>query len=146
MGRVALVTGGSRGIGAAISKALKDAGCTVAANYAGNDEAAAGFKEETGINVYKWSVADDDEEVELFADVTVEADLVAGIRIDAAVARGRAIFASAEAACATCHPPPTFATPGWLRSRRSSSSAGSAARTPRRPRGRPTSTRRPTTS
>lgn len=60
MGRVALVTGGSRGIGAAISKALKDAGYTVAANYAGNDEAAAAFKAETGISVYKWSVADYD--------------------------------------------------------------------------------------
>ncbi|MEM7669462.1 MAG: acetoacetyl-CoA reductase [Pseudomonadota bacterium] len=58
MGRVALVTGGSRGIGAAISKALKAAGHTVAANYAGNDEAAAAFKAETGIPVYKWSVAD----------------------------------------------------------------------------------------
>ena len=58
MARVALVTGGSRGIGAAISKALKDAGYSVAANYAGNDEAAAKFKEETGIPVYKWSVAD----------------------------------------------------------------------------------------
>ncbi|MBL9059099.1 MAG: SDR family NAD(P)-dependent oxidoreductase, partial [Mangrovicoccus sp.] len=60
MGRVALVTGGSRGIGAAISKALKDAGYTVAANYAGNDEAANAFKAETGIAVYKWSVADYD--------------------------------------------------------------------------------------
>ena len=49
MGRVALVTGGSRGIGAAISVALKDAGYTVAANYAGNDEAAAKFTAETGI-------------------------------------------------------------------------------------------------
>ena len=58
MARVALVTGGSRGIGAAISKALKEAGYTVAANYAGDDEAAAKFKEETGIPVYKWSVAD----------------------------------------------------------------------------------------
>ncbi|MEM7236688.1 MAG: acetoacetyl-CoA reductase [Pseudomonadota bacterium] len=58
MGRVALVTGGSRGIGAAISKALMAAGHTVAANYAGNDEAAAKFKAETGIPVYKWSVAD----------------------------------------------------------------------------------------
>jgi acetoacetyl-CoA reductase len=58
MARVALVTGGSRGIGAAISKALKDAGYRVAANYAGNDEAAASFKSETGILVYKWSVAD----------------------------------------------------------------------------------------
>jgi acetoacetyl-CoA reductase len=54
------VTGGSRGIGAAISKALKDAGYTVAANYAGNDEAAKAFTEETGIKTYKWSVADYD--------------------------------------------------------------------------------------
>ncbi|MGL4243654.1 MAG: acetoacetyl-CoA reductase [Beijerinckiaceae bacterium] len=58
MSRVALVTGGSRGIGAAISVALKAAGYKVAANYAGNDEAAAKFKAETGIPVYKWSVAD----------------------------------------------------------------------------------------
>ena len=58
MARVALVTGGSRGIGAAISKALKGAGYKVAASYAGNDEAAAKFKAETGINVYKWDVSD----------------------------------------------------------------------------------------
>jgi acetoacetyl-CoA reductase len=58
MARVALVTGGSRGIGAAISIALKAAGYKVAANYAGNDEAAAKFKAETGIPVFKWSVAD----------------------------------------------------------------------------------------
>jgi acetoacetyl-CoA reductase len=60
MARVALVTGGSRGIGAAISVALKAAGYKVAANYAGNDEAAAKFKADTGIPVYKWSVADYD--------------------------------------------------------------------------------------
>ena len=60
MGRVALVTGGSRGIGEAISKGLKDAGYTVAANYAGNDEAAKKFTDETGIKTYKWSVADYD--------------------------------------------------------------------------------------
>ncbi len=60
MSKVALVTGGTRGIGAAISMALKDAGYTVAANYAGNDEAAAKFKQDTGIAVYKWSVADYD--------------------------------------------------------------------------------------
>ena len=58
MARVALVTGGSRGIGEAISKALKAAGYKVAANYAGNDEAASRFKAETGIPVFKWSVAD----------------------------------------------------------------------------------------
>lgn len=60
MARVALVTGGSRGIGAAIAVALKDAGYSVAANYGGNDEAAQKFKAETGIPVYKWSVADYD--------------------------------------------------------------------------------------
>ncbi len=58
MSRVALVTGGSRGIGASISNALKDAGYTVAATYAGNDEAAAKFTDETGIKTYKWNVAD----------------------------------------------------------------------------------------
>lgn len=58
MSKVAVVTGGTRGIGAAISKALKDAGYTVAANYGGNDEAAAKFKEANGINVYKWDVGD----------------------------------------------------------------------------------------
>jgi len=57
MARVAVVTGGTRGIGAAISKALKQAGCTVAANYGGNDEAAQKFKSETGIPVYKWDVS-----------------------------------------------------------------------------------------
>ncbi|MEM9724108.1 MAG: acetoacetyl-CoA reductase [Pseudomonadota bacterium] len=73
MGRVALVTGGSRGIGAEISKALKAAGHTVAANYAGNDEAAAKFKAETGIPVYKWSVAD--YEASAAGAKQVEADL-----------------------------------------------------------------------
>ena len=60
MSRTALVTGGSRGIGAAISIALKDAGYNVAATYAGNDAAAAKFTEETGIKTYKWDVADYD--------------------------------------------------------------------------------------
>jgi acetoacetyl-CoA reductase len=60
MARVALVTGGTRGIGAAISKALKAAGYSVAATYGGNDEAAAAFTAETGIASYKWSVADYD--------------------------------------------------------------------------------------
>jgi acetoacetyl-CoA reductase len=60
MARVALVTGGTRGIGSAISTALKAAGYSVAANYAGNDEAANKFKSETGIPVYKWDVGDFD--------------------------------------------------------------------------------------
>ena len=58
MSRVALVTGGTRGIGEAISISLKDAGYNVAASYAGNDEAANAFKEETGIPVYKFDVGD----------------------------------------------------------------------------------------
>ena len=57
MAHVAVVTGGTRGIGAAISKALKAAGYTVAANYGGNDEVAQKFKAETGIAVYKWDVS-----------------------------------------------------------------------------------------
>jgi acetoacetyl-CoA reductase len=57
MPRVAVVTGGTRGIGAAISKALSGAGYKVAANYGGNDEAAQKFKGETGIAVYKWDVS-----------------------------------------------------------------------------------------
>jgi acetoacetyl-CoA reductase len=64
MTRVALVSGGSRGIGAAISKALQAAGYKVAANYAGNDAAAAKFKEETGIPVYKWDVSSYEQCVE----------------------------------------------------------------------------------
>ena len=58
MTKVALVTGGTRGIGAAISVALKDAGYKVAANYAGNEERANAFQAETGIAVYKWDVSD----------------------------------------------------------------------------------------
>ena len=73
MSRVALVTGGSRGIGAAISTALKAEGYTVAATYAGNDEKAEAFTGETGIKTYKWDVSDYDACVAGIA--TVEADL-----------------------------------------------------------------------
>jgi acetoacetyl-CoA reductase len=58
MSRVAIVTGGTRGIGAAIATALKDAGCSVASTYGGNDEAAEAFKAANGINVYKWDCGD----------------------------------------------------------------------------------------
>jgi len=68
-----LVTGGTRGIGAAISTALKEAGYTVAANYGGNDEAAAAFKADSGVEVYKWNVGDFDSCQKGIAQV--EADL-----------------------------------------------------------------------
>jgi acetoacetyl-CoA reductase len=58
MVRVALVTGGTRGIGEAISVGLKAAGCNVAANYGGNDDAAKAFTERTGIPAFKWDVGD----------------------------------------------------------------------------------------
>ncbi|WP_316015820.1 acetoacetyl-CoA reductase [Roseobacter sp. HKCCA0434] len=73
MARVALVTGGTRGIGAAIAKALKAQGCEVAATYGGNDEAAKAFTDETGIKTYKWSVGDYDACKDGIAEV--EADL-----------------------------------------------------------------------
>ncbi|NND17259.1 MAG: acetoacetyl-CoA reductase [Silicimonas sp.] len=73
MGRVALVTGGTRGIGEAISKGLKAAGYEVAATYAGNDEKAKAFTDDTGIKTYKWNAADYDASKEGIAKV--EADL-----------------------------------------------------------------------
>ncbi len=60
MGRVAIVTGGTRGIGEAISVMLRDEGVTVAANYAGNEQRAAEFTQRSGIKSYKWDVADFD--------------------------------------------------------------------------------------
>ncbi|SCZ50022.1 acetoacetyl-CoA reductase [Epibacterium ulvae] len=73
MARIALVTGGSRGIGASISKTLQAQGYAVAATYAGNDDAAAKFTEETGIKTYKWNVGDYESSQAGIAQV--EADL-----------------------------------------------------------------------
>jgi acetoacetyl-CoA reductase len=72
MSRVAVVTGGTRGIGEAISKALVTAGYKVAANYGGNDEAAQKFKGETGIAVFKWDVSSYDSCVEGLKKVEAE--------------------------------------------------------------------------
>jgi len=72
MTRVAIVTGGTRGIGEAISLALKDLGYTVVANYGGNDEKARAFTEKTGIPAYKWDVGD--HEATLAGVAQVEAD------------------------------------------------------------------------
>lgn len=73
MGRVALVTGGTRGIGGAISAALIDAGCRVAANYFGNEEAAAAFSAKTGAATYKFDVGDFDDVAQ--ACKKIEADI-----------------------------------------------------------------------
>ena len=72
MTRTALVTGGSRGIGAAISKKLQDDGFKVAVTYAGNDEAASAFSRETGIEAYKWNVADYDESAAGIAQIQAD--------------------------------------------------------------------------
>jgi len=87
MSKVAIVTGGSRGIGAAISVALNEAGYTVAANYAGNDEAAAKFTAETGIKTYKWSVADYDACVAGIAQVETDLGPVAVLVNNAGITR-----------------------------------------------------------
>lgn len=73
MARVAIVTGGTRGIGKAISLALREQGRTVVANYAGNEEKARAFTEETGIPAYKWDVGD--HEATLAGCARVEAEI-----------------------------------------------------------------------
>ena len=73
MSRVAVVTGGTRGIGAATAIALKDQGNNVAAVYGSNDERAKAFNDETGINIYKWDVSD--FEACMLGIAQVEADL-----------------------------------------------------------------------
>jgi acetoacetyl-CoA reductase len=93
MARIAIVTGGSRGIGAAISRRLQDMGVTVVANYAGNEDKAKAFEAETGIRTYKWDVGDFDACQAAFAQITEEVGPVdilvnnAGITRDATLMR-----------------------------------------------------------
>src|SRR5277367_3624497 len=87
MARVAVVTGGTRGIGEAISVALKTAGYTVAANYAGNDDRARAFSDVTGIKSYKWDVADFDACVAGVKQVEAELGPVAVIVNNAGITR-----------------------------------------------------------
>ena len=87
MERVALVTGGSRGIGAAISIALKNEGYKVAATYAGNDEAASNFTTETGIKTYKWDVSSYEESVAGLERVQAELGAIDTIVANAGITR-----------------------------------------------------------
>ncbi len=91
MSKIALVTGGTRGIGESISRKLKDDGLTVIANYASNDEKAKAFKEETGIDVIKWDVSDYkscSEQIKIIFEKFQKIDILvnnAGITRDAAL-------------------------------------------------------------
>lgn len=87
MSKVAIVTGGTRGIGAAVSKALKAAGYTVAANYAGNDAAAEAFRAETGIAVFKWDVSSYEACAEGIAKVEAELGPLAVLVNNAGITR-----------------------------------------------------------
>ena len=86
-GRLALVTGGTRGIGRAICEALKDAGYRVIANYGGNDEAAKKFSDETGIAVSKFDVSDFDAVKAALEAVTAEHGLVEVLVNNAGITR-----------------------------------------------------------
>ena len=87
MERVALITGGTRGIGAAISVALKNDGFKVAATYAGNDEAALKFTSETGIKTYKWNVANYKESVEGIEKIEAELGAIDTVVANAGITR-----------------------------------------------------------
>jgi acetoacetyl-CoA reductase len=87
MARVAVVTGGTRGIGAAIARALNNAGYKVAANYAGNDAAASKFNADTGIKTYKWDVSSYDQCVAGLKTVEKEAGPVEVLVNNAGITR-----------------------------------------------------------
>ncbi|UUL81565.1 acetoacetyl-CoA reductase [Sphingomonas sp. S1-29] len=92
MARVAIVTGGTRGIGEAISLALQEMGMTVAANYGGNDEKARAFTERTGIAAYRWDVGDYDACQEGCAKVAAELGPVDVVVNNAGVTRDGTIL------------------------------------------------------
>ncbi len=89
MSRVALVTGGTRGIGRAISEELKNKGYTVVANYAGNDEAANAFKDETGIPVYKFDVGDFDAVAAAVAQIKADVGAIEVLVNNAGITRDK---------------------------------------------------------
>ena len=87
MGKVAIVTGGTRGIGRAISEALRDDGFTVVANYAGNEEKAKAFTDQTGIAAYKWDVGDHQSCLDGCAQVTREIGPIDAVINNAGITR-----------------------------------------------------------
>lgn len=89
MARIALVTGGTRGIGKAVSVALKSAGYNVVANYGGNDEAAQAFKDETGIPVYKFDVGDFDAVAAAMVQIKADVGAVEVLINNAGVTRDK---------------------------------------------------------
>ena len=92
MARVAVVTGGTRGIGAAISIALRDKGFTVAANYGGSDDKARAFTEKTGIKSYKWNVADHEACLQGCAAVAAELGPIDVVVNNAGITRDGALM------------------------------------------------------
>ncbi len=92
MARVAVVTGGTRGIGAAISIALRDKGFTVAANYGGSDDKARAFTEKTGIKSYKWNVADHEACLQGCAAVAAELGHIDVVVNNAGITRDGALM------------------------------------------------------
>ena len=97
MSRVALVTGGTRGIGRAISEELKAKGYTVVANYAGNDEAANAFKAETGIGVYKFDVGDFDAVTAAITQIKADVGAVEVLVNNAGITRDKPLHKMSKA-------------------------------------------------
>ena len=98
MSRVAIVTGGTRGIGRAICEALRDQGATVVANYAGNEEKARAFTDETGIKAYKWNVGDHEACLEGCGQVADEVGPVDILVNNAGITRDGTLLPSAASA------------------------------------------------
>ena len=87
MARIAVVTGGTRGIGRAICESLREDGFTVVANYAGNDAKARAFSEETGVPTYKFDVGVHEEVLAACAQITAEVGLIDVVVNNAGITR-----------------------------------------------------------
>ncbi len=101
MNRVALVTGGTRGIGADISRQLQSAGRTVVASYAGNDAAAEAFKSETGIQIMKFDAGDYASCEKAVTEIAAEVGPIAILVNNAGITRDSTIAQHDAATCGT---------------------------------------------